>query len=149
MILDMDSTVDASGVDQSSLEVSALTGTSGGDEREGVSGVTLIACVFCALAFAVAIVMALLFTDFELSGSPAALTEAPKATTPSVPVTARQTASRPPPPPTPTRPLTTTTAKKTTRPTRPPTPSSRRTTSTPPAPTTPESGSVHEVAYHT
>ncbi|KAL1425940.1 hypothetical protein MTO96_018651 [Rhipicephalus appendiculatus] len=141
----MESPSDASFVDQSSLEVSTLTGTPGGDEREGVSAVTLIACVFCAVAFLVVLVLVLLFSsDLELYGGdddsdgegdgekfptrypPGSRSGSP----PPVPVTA------PPPPMTPPGPVATTTAKRTTRPPRPPTPSSRpRTSRTPFVPT--------------
>ncbi|KAL1413905.1 hypothetical protein MTO96_007954 [Rhipicephalus appendiculatus] len=122
----MDSTVDASGVGQSSLEVSTLTGTSRGDRGEGVSATTLIAVTFCVLAVVMALVLTLLFSsDLELYGDdgdpggeddaakipthypgsgspPATVTEAPTNTTsPPVPVTSTQTASRPLPPATP------------------------------------------------
>ncbi|KAL1413900.1 hypothetical protein MTO96_007949 [Rhipicephalus appendiculatus] len=128
----MDSTVDESGMDspsdasfvgQSSLEVSTLTGTSGGDEREGegVSAVTLIACVFCAVAFLLGLVLVLLFSsDLELYGGdddsdgegddekfptrypPGSRSGSP----PPVPVTA------PPPTMTPPAPVTTTAAEE-------------------------------------
>ncbi|KAL1413901.1 hypothetical protein MTO96_007950 [Rhipicephalus appendiculatus] len=147
----MDSTVDESGidspsdasfVDQSSLEVPTLTGTSGGDEREreGVSAITLIACVFCAVACLLGLVLVLLFSsDLELYGGdddsdgesddekfptrypPGSRSGSP----PPVPVTAppppMTTKRRPsPPPPATTALVTTTTKKRTTK--RPPPP---------------------------
>ncbi|KAL3185825.1 hypothetical protein MRX96_028711 [Rhipicephalus microplus] len=110
----VNSSFDASGVGQSSLEVSALTGTSEDDERERFSTVLLIACVFCALAFLMVVAMVLFSSDFELyedtdsggedtykppiftrpssgSGSPAAVTEALTKTT-----TTERSTKRPP-----------------------------------------------------
>ncbi|XP_070390209.1 uncharacterized protein [Dermacentor albipictus] len=56
----MDSEWDSSGVDQSTLEVSTLTGSADTDEGEEDFSVTLVAVVCCVLAFIIAIAIALL-----------------------------------------------------------------------------------------
>ncbi|KAH6933824.1 hypothetical protein HPB50_018308 [Hyalomma asiaticum] len=121
----MDSSSYESGIDQSGLEVSTLTGTSGDNEGGGVSAVALIAIAFCGIAVVMAIVVALLFSsDLELfddgegsgrgggkddevdyptryppvSSAPAAVTDSPmKKTPPPLPITTRGTTKRPPP----------------------------------------------------
>ncbi|KAL3185815.1 hypothetical protein MRX96_028701 [Rhipicephalus microplus] len=120
----MDSPFDAFGLDGSYLELAPRVGSPRGLE-EGTSAITLVAILFCGLAFAMAVGLALLVSsDLELYGNgddsggedddvakiparypagsrspPAAVTEAPiKMTSSRAPVTRRQTTSRPSPP---------------------------------------------------
>ncbi|KAL1413903.1 hypothetical protein MTO96_007952 [Rhipicephalus appendiculatus] len=63
----MESTWGISGEGQSTLEVSALTGTSREEEQDDSNTVTLIMIAFCGLALTLSLVVAILFTrDLEI-----------------------------------------------------------------------------------